>query len=152
LLVLDGVDLGVVPQERRAVLQELRSAASRNTSVLIATQNAEDVEEIADAVSFLHEGRLVLDDEMARLRSRFRRIRYRNEIVLARSEYGNELDEFDAVRVRVRGWGVDAIVSNFDDARFDRFRQIPGVVDVEASGVSLEEIVAAVAGEERHGA
>jgi hypothetical protein len=49
--------------------------------------------------------------------------------------------------VRVRGWGVEAIVSNFEDRSFERFRQIPGVLDAEASPLSLGEIFAAAAGE-----
>jgi ABC-2 type transport system ATP-binding protein len=97
-------------------------------------------------VGFLVEGRLVVEDAVAALLTRFRRIRYVNEITEARSEYGNELDLFDAVRVKVRGWGVDAIVSNYDDAAFERFRATEGVREARADPLTLEEISAAVAG------
>jgi len=51
------------------------------------------------------------------------------------------------VRVKVRGWGIEAVVSNFENAAFERFRGKDGVVDAEASALSLEEIFLAVAGE-----
>ncbi len=66
-----------------------------------------------------------------------------------RAAYGTELDAFEAVRVKVRGWGVDAVVSNFADSSFERFQETPGVVDAEVSPMSLEEIFLAVAGEDR---
>jgi len=63
-----------------------------------------------------------------------------------RTEYGNELDAFDAVRVKVRGWGVDAVVSNFDAALFERFRRMEGVKDAVALPMTIEEIFDAVVG------
>lgn len=100
----------------------------------------------ADRVGFLKEGRLVREEDRASLASRFRRLRYVNEMTEARTEYGNELDAFDAVRVRVRGWGVDAVVSNFDEALFERFRGMEGVKDAVALPMTIEEIFDAVVG------
>ena len=100
----------------------------------------------ADRIGFLAGGRLVLEDALPELLARFRRIRYVNEMTETRTEYGNELDLFDAVRVKVRGWGVDAIVSNFDAAAFDRFRATDGVRDARADPLTVEEIFEAVAG------
>ena len=51
------------------------------------------------------------------------------------------------MRVKVRGWGVEAVVSNYGDEAFARFTSIDGVVDAESSSLSLEEIFIAVAGE-----
>jgi ABC-type multidrug transport system ATPase subunit len=101
---------------------------------------------MATHVAILREGRLVLDEELEALKARFRRIRYANEITEERTEYGKELDAFDAVRVKVRGWGVEAVVSNFSDGAFDSFAALEGVVDAEAEALSLEEIFLAVAG------
>ena len=81
----------------------------------------------ADRVGFLSKGRLVLDEDVRTLIARFRRIHYVNEVTETRTEYGTELDRFDAVRVKVRGWGVDAVVSNFDEAEFERLRKTEGV-------------------------
>ena len=53
------------------------------------------------------------------------------------------------MRVQVRGWGIDAIVSNFDEAAFERFRAIDGVEDATVEALPLEEIFLVVAGEEK---
>ena len=92
-------------------------------------------------------GRLVLDEDLEALKARFRRLRYANEQTEDRDGYGQELSDFDAVRVKVRGWGVEAVVSNYDDDAFASFAALEGVVDAEASALSLEEIFIAVVGE-----
>jgi hypothetical protein len=84
---------------------------------------------------------------METLKARFRRIRYGNDRTAERAEYGTELDAFEAVRVKVRGWGVDAVVSNFAESSFEQFRTTDGIVDAEVAPMSLEEIFLAVAGE-----
>lgn len=99
-----------------------------------------------DRIGFLENGRLVLEDALPRLLSRFRRIRYVNEVTETRTEYGTELDLFDAVRVRVRGWGVDAVVANYEVALFERLRSTEGVRDARAEPMTLGEIFEAVAG------
>jgi ABC-type multidrug transport system ATPase subunit len=100
----------------------------------------------ADRLGFLKAGHLVAEDALPLLLSRFRRIRYINEVTETRTEYGTELDRFDAVRVKVRGSSVDAVVSNFDDALFERFRSTEGVHDARAEPMSLEEIFDSLAG------
>jgi ABC-type multidrug transport system ATPase subunit len=113
-------------------------------AILLATGNAADAESVADRVGILRGGALALDEGFSTLMSRFRRIRYRNEITETRTEFGTELDLFDAVRVRVRGWGVEAIVSNFDEELFERLRSADGVADAEASFLTVAEIFDAV--------
>jgi ABC-2 type transport system ATP-binding protein len=148
LLVLDDPTLGLDSVARRAFFEELiGELADRGATVFLTTHDLASIEGIATRIGIVKSGRLVLDEEMETAKSRFRRIRYGNEITAARASYGNELDAFDAVRVRVRGWGIDAVVSNYDDLAFERFRRIPGVVDAEACGMTLEEIFLALAGE-----
>jgi ABC-type multidrug transport system ATPase subunit len=103
----------------------------------------------ADRVGFLAGGRLVLEDAAPELLARFRRIRYINEMTETRTDYGNELDLFDAVRVKVRGWGVDAVVSNFDEAAFERFRATDGVREARSDPMTVEEIFEAMLGDRR---
>ncbi len=150
LLALDDPTLGLDPVARRALFEELvGELADRGTTVLLSTHDLEGVERIATHVGLLRDGRLVLDDDLEALKSRFRRIRYSNERTEERTELGTELDGFDAVRVKVRGWGIEALVSNYEDALFERFREMEGVVDAEAAPLSLEEIFVAVAGGEK---
>ena len=150
LLILDEPTpaLGRDAIARRIFLEELiGELADGGATVFITTHDLSSIEGIATRIGIVKSGRLVLDEGMQKAKSRFRRIRYRNEITAARATYGNELDAFDAVRVRVRGWGIDAVVSNYDDVAFERFRRIPGVVDAEASAMTLEEIFLVLAGE-----
>jgi len=148
LLVLDDPTLGLDPVARRSLYDELLSElADRGTTVFLTTHDLSGIEAIATRVGILQKGRLALDEDLETLKHRFRRIRYGNRMTETRTAYGSELEAFDAVRVRVRGWGVDAVVSNFDDASFERFRAIDGVEDATTSAMSLEEIFLAVAGE-----
>ncbi len=150
LLVLDDPTLGLDPVARHALYDELvGELADRGTTVFLTTHDLAGIEGIATRVGILKEGRLVLDDEMEILKGRFRRIRYGNRLTETRTAFGTELDEFEAVRVRVRGWGVDAIVSNYDEGGFERFRRIDGIEDASNSAMSLEEIFLAVAGEQK---
>ena len=145
LLVLDDPTLGLDVVARRALYEELiGELADRGTTVFVATHDLAGIEGIATRVGIVKAGRLVLDEETETLKSRFRRIRYGNRMTETRTDYGTELDAFEAVRVKVRGWGVDAVVSNFDEAAFEHFRAIDGISDAEASAMSLEEIFLAV--------
>ncbi len=148
LLVLDDPTLGLDVVARKTLYEELvGELADRGTTVFITTHDLSGIEGIATHVGILKDGHLVLDEDAETLKSRFRRIRYGNQITETRSAYGTELDAFEAVKVKVRGWGVDAIVSNYDDLSFERFRSTDGVVDADVAPMSLEEIFLAVAGE-----
>jgi len=96
--------------------------------------------EVADRIGMLAGGKLVTDEPARMILDRFRRIRYCNRLTETRTAYGTELDEFDAVRVRVRGWGIEAVVANFNDEAFDRFRLLDGVEDVSVEALTLAEV------------
>jgi ABC-2 type transport system ATP-binding protein len=148
LLVLDDPTLGLDAVARRAFFEELvGELADRGTTVLLTSHDLAGVESMATRVGMLHGARLILDEDLEALKGRFRRLRYANEATEERAEFGRELSDFDAVRVKVRGWGVEAIVSNYTVASFAKFTALEGVVDAEASALSLEEIFVAVAGE-----
>lgn len=147
-LIFDDPASGLPPGARHAILEELAAdAAERGTAVLMTAREPAGVDESATHVGILKEGRLVVDSGMESLKRRFRRIRYANEVTEERTDYGKELDAFDAARVKVRGWGVEAIVSNFDEEVFAAFAATTGVVDARAEVLTLEEIFVAVAGE-----
>jgi ABC-type multidrug transport system ATPase subunit len=138
-IVLDDPDLST-PDAR----ESLDRAARRGVAILLASADAAAIEPIAGRVGVLRSGRMVLDEDASALRERFRRIRYRNERTPTREDYGTELDAFDAVRVRVRGWGIEAVVSNFSEDRLGALRSMDGVLDVTSEPLSLGEIFDAV--------
>lgn len=147
LLVLDDPTLGLDAVARHELYAELvGELADRGTTVFLTTHDLAGVEGLVDRVGILAGGRLALDEEVEGLKARFRRITYTNEITPSRADYGTELDLFEAARVRVRGWGVDAVVANFAEDRFERFRAQDGVHVASVDSLSLEEIFLAVAG------
>ena len=150
LLVLDDPTLGLDVVARRAFWEELlEDLADRGTTVFLTTHDLASIEGIATRVGILQAGRLALDEDVDTLKSRFRKIRYGNRVTETRNEFGTELDAFESVKVKVRGWGIEAVVSNWDESSFERFRRIDGVEDAESSAMTLEEIFLAVAGEPR---
>lgn len=73
LLLLDDPTLGLDAVARGAVLQEVvGDIADRGTTVILATHDLAGVEGLADRVGILVEGGLVLDDDVAAVRQRFR--------------------------------------------------------------------------------
>ena len=120
--------------------------ADSSASVLMTASNPREVERVAGRVGIVKAGRLRFELEVSRIPAEVRRIKYRNELTEGRSDYGKELDEFDAIAVRVRGWGIEAIVRDYSEEKFDRLRRRDGVLDASAEPVSLEELFSAVAG------
>ncbi|HSN88670.1 MAG TPA: ABC transporter ATP-binding protein [Thermoanaerobaculia bacterium] len=136
LLVLDDPTLGLDALARKAVFEELiGELADRGTTVFITTHDLAGVEKIADRVAILKSGRIVLDEEMETLKVRFRRISFPRG-------RERELEALAPVAVAALGWGVEAVVSNWDEERF------AGPDEAEISALTLEEIFIAVAGEE----
>src|SRR5262249_23225353 len=122
LLVLDDPTLGLDAVARKAFFEDLvGDLADQGTTVFLTTHDLDGVEGVATHVGILKGAKLLLDEDLEALKSRFRRLRYANEATEERTEFGKELEAFDAVRVKVRGWGVDAVVSNFADDVFERF-------------------------------
>jgi ABC-2 type transport system ATP-binding protein len=148
LLLLDDPTLGLDAVARAAFFDELvGELADRGTTVLLTSHDLAGVEKMADRVGILKGGKLVLDESLESLKARFRRLRYGNEATEDPASYGQELSAFDSLKVKVRGWGIEAVVSNYGDESFAKFAALEGVVDAEASALSLEEIFIAIAGE-----
>ena len=142
LVILDDPTLGLDVVARKSLFEEvITDMADRGLTVLITTHDLAHVETIADRIGILRDGRMVLDEEVETMKARFRRIRFASQpMVLSR---GN------LVTAAVRQWGngTEAVVSNFDDLAFERFRDESSLSAIEVSPMTLEEIFIAVAGE-----
>ena len=138
LLILDDPTLGLDPLARRSVFEELiGDLADRVTTVFLTSHDLAGVEGIADRVGILHQGRLVLDEEMETLKRRFRRIS-----LPAGEEAASRLAGLAPVAVASRGWRVEAVVSGWDDER----SMLPAGEPAEVSALTLEEIFFALVG------
>ncbi|MGE5413801.1 MAG: hypothetical protein ACM3NW_06465 [Syntrophomonadaceae bacterium] len=140
LLLLD--EPPAPPEAFRAWLRE-RTAAGMAT--VVATRDAALATALADRAAVFSRGRLVSEGTIPDLIPCFRRLRFVNRLTETRTAFGTELDEFDALRVRVRGWGIEAVVADYDEAAFERLRRVDGVTDAESETMTLAEIVEACA-------
>lgn len=148
MLILDDPTLGLDAVARAAFFEELvGELADRGTTVLLTSHDLAGVERMADHVGILKGGRIIVDESLEGLKERFRRLRYGNEGMEDPAMHGQELSDFDAVKVKVRGWGIEALVSNYEEERFAKFAALEGIVDAESAALSLEEIFLAIAGE-----
>lgn len=144
LVILDDPTLGLDVVARKSLFEEvIAELADRGITVLVTTHDLAGVETIADRVGILVDGKLVLDEELESLKARFRRIRTAARPVA--------LTNANVVTAAVRAWGngTEAVVTNYDDVTFERFRSGGEIAEVAA--MSLEDIFVAVAGEEGAG-
>ena len=144
LLVLDDPTLGLDAVARRALYDELiGDLADRGTTVFLTTHDLDGVERLATHVAILKDARLVLYEEMEAMKARFRRIR------CARPAPGDRAawTPFVTVAERSREWGLEAVVSNFEEGAFAAFVAQAGLRDVEVGTLSLEEVFVSLAGE-----
>ena len=138
LLVLDDPTLGLDAVARKAVFEELiGELADRGTTVFITSHDLAGVERIANRVAVLRRGKLVLDEEMETLKHRFRRLSF------PATEREPRLEALAPVAVASRGWGVEALVSNYDEDHLEH----SGKEGPEVSALTLEEIFIALTGE-----
>lgn len=132
LLILDDPTLGLDVVARKSLFEEvIADMADHGITVLITTHDLVAVESIADRVGVLRAGRLVLDEEMETVKSRFRKIRVAGQ--------PEALGRFETMSVRAWGSGTEAVVANYDESA------APANADV--APMSLEEIFIALAGE-----
>ena len=146
LLILDDPTLGLDVVARKSLLEEvIADMADRGITVLITTHDLAPVEAIADRVGILKNARIVLDEEVETLKSRFRRVRFASQPMALQSA------NLVASYVRQWGGGTEAVVSNYDDDQFARLRDEAKLSSAEVSPMTLEEIFIAVSGEEQGG-
>jgi len=143
LLILDDPTLGLDVVARRMLYDELiGELADRGTTVLLTTHDLAGVEALADRVGILNGARLVVDESLDALKSRFRRIRCADASAVP------DFDPFTTVALTRRDWAVEAVVSNFDEDGIERFRSARPGADVEVRSLSLEEIFVVLLGDE----
>ena len=144
LLVLDDPTLGLDAVARRALYDELiGDLADRGTTVFLTTHDLDGVERLATHVAILKGGRLVLDEDIEAMKARFRRIRCMRPPRGERAGW----TPFVTVSERSREWGLEAVVSNFEESAFAAYVAKAGLQNVEVGTLSLEEVFVSIAGE-----
>ena len=151
LLLLDDPTLGLDAIARREFWEELvADLADRGTTVLLTTHDLAGVEGIAERVGILVGGRLVVDEALEALKSRFRRVR------LASLPDPRPVVESAAMlgvgRVAGGEFGVEMVVERWSDEGVAALSRAAGIADPEVAAMTLEEIFTAVAGPGNGGA
>jgi len=145
LLILDEPTSGLDPVARRSFLKVLvGEVAAEGRTVFFSTHLLSDIEAVADTVGIIEGGRMLVSENLDRLRETHGLVR----AVYAEKPPDDELEalvklpgvgsverEGRAVRLRVRG-DVEAVTRALEE-RPHR------VVDVDAAGMSLEDIFVA---------
>jgi ABC-2 type transport system ATP-binding protein len=131
LIVLDDPTLGLDVVARKSLFEEvIGELAERGITVFLTTHDLAGIETLADRIAIMKNGRVVLEEDLETLKSRFRRIRTTSGA-----------DAEGVVTSRKWGSGAEAIVSNYDDANAERYAA------AEVAALSLEEIFIAVDGD-----
>jgi len=153
VLILDDPTLGLDVVVRRTLLEELvGELADRGTTVLVTTHDLTGIEGIADRVGIMQRGRLVLDEDMAELKGRFRRLRCVRSDTSTVDSVKAALEPLEIAANRFVGNGIDAVVGCADDEAIAEFRRNVEITDLELEPLSLEEIFVALCGDEDGGA
>jgi ABC-2 type transport system ATP-binding protein len=70
ILLLDEPTVGVDPQSRNAIFDNLEQLKSRGKALLYTTHYMEEAERLADRLVIMDHGRVLADDTLDRLRER----------------------------------------------------------------------------------
>jgi ABC-2 type transport system ATP-binding protein len=149
LLVLDDPTLGLDAVARRKLYEELvGEMADRGTSVFLTTHDLNGVEGIADHIGILREGSLLVDEKLDVLKARYCRLIWSSTESVAPQRIEAGLQHLGVVSTGPQ----EAVVANFSEFGFDRFRQEAPVEVNRVDSLSLEEIFIVLCGEDRGGA
>jgi ABC-2 type transport system ATP-binding protein len=139
VLILDEPTSGLDLFIRREFLSSMVDLAGDGRTILISSHGIAEVERVASHVAFLHGGQLLLSGPLDELRLRLVRVRVRQDgDLLDPSGLGLVL-EYEASG---RQW--QAVVQDPDRTALEDLPHRPGVLAVEESPLTLEEMYTAL--------
>ncbi len=136
LLILDEPTSGLDPVIRRELLDLLRGVCrDQGKSVLISSHITDDLVRIADFVTFMHQGRIILESEKDELLANWKRIHFRkgalpDEIVTGMSNVQHQM------------FGSSGITRNFRELQ-PRLAEGMARDEVKVENVNLDDILIA---------
>jgi ABC-2 type transport system ATP-binding protein len=136
LLVLDEPVASLDPLGRREFLREIVTRASeRGTTVLFSTHITSDLERVAVSVAFLKDGKIVLHDELDRLRERLRRVR----IPMPQSAAKQRIEVPGMVSLKRDAFGAMTAIADIGEEELFALSQRWGA-SITADPLSLEDL------------
>ncbi len=136
LLILDEPTDGLDPVAVEDMLRELVAiAAAEHTTIFFSSHQLEEVDQIADHICIVDQGRAIVSGPLDDLKTRYQRIR-----VVLDKELSSPVRWTDGVEKVVQDGRVISILASRNvDAIQDQARSLPGA-SVERFSVSLKEI------------
>jgi ABC-2 type transport system ATP-binding protein len=135
LLVLDEPSSGLDPVVRRDILGAIiRTIADEGRTVLFSSHLLDEVERVADAVTIIHKGRLILVSSMDEIKETHRRVTLR---------FGRPVDRAPALVGALSSVGQGAewtYICNGASPQLRRAAEAIGATVVDDTALSLDEI------------
>ena len=135
LLILDEPSEGLDPVGIEQLLRMLVAKAADGTTIFFSSHQIAEVERIADHISILDNGRLLVDGSLDLLRQSCRRINLSFTSVISE----HQLRIAGVQKIRTDGHRMSIFASQNADAVIARARDL-GVVSVEVAPLDLREI------------
>jgi len=115
LLLLDEPTVGVDPQSRNAIFDNIAALRARGKTVLYTTHYMEEVERLCDRVVIIDRGKVIADDTVTGLKNRATRS-CQLKIELANPDGAAWLDELKTLAgVRSAGLSANELIVTMDD-------------------------------------
>ena len=135
LLILDEPTEGLDPVAIEQVLQTIVALVAEGTTVFFSSHQIAEVEQIADHVIMIDQGKIVLDASMDRVKNEYRHI----QVVFSKPVGTREFDFAGVERVYTEGPVVSVIASRNVDEIVERFRDMQAN-NIDVAPLSLKEI------------
>jgi ABC-2 type transport system ATP-binding protein len=90
LLILDEPTVGVDPQSRNAIFENLETLLREGTTLLYTTHYMEEVERLCDKIAIVDHGKLVVQGSLSQLKESVARTGTRLKVTLERGQYLDE--------------------------------------------------------------
>ena len=108
LLILDEATAGLDPVVRDEILDEfLGFIQDEDHSILLSSHITSDLEKIADYITYIHQGKVILSDAKDNLLENYGRVGCTSQELAT-------LDRFDVLRVRRGPFGCEALVKDLE--------------------------------------
>lgn len=136
VILMDEPTSGLDPFVRREVLNIIiQDVTSRGTSVLISTHNVSELEQISDTVGFMDKGRMVLQQDMDQLKSKYKKVQIAFEDAMP-LEFEKE---FNIISVKHYGKVYEIIIDENYEIFKERSQKYNPII-MEKLDMTLEEI------------
>ncbi len=146
VLVLDEPTSGLDPVARHEVMRQLMEVIRDDgRSILLSSHNTREVEQVADRITFIDRGRIVMSDDRESCIDRWRR-------VIVELTGDATLPDLPGAWMMSRAGSVAVLVTDRPDDTFVALQAMPGTSIGEVQRMNLEEIFVATVMRGREGA